>query len=271
MKLKKYFESQGTIFTTTTPDTPQHNRIAERTNRNLLDRTRSMLHHAKLPRSYWQDALDTAVYITNRCVPSSFKDKHMTRYEAWTGQKPSVSHLRVFGCDAYYRQQIITQISTMYIHIRYDSNTVGYYYVYDPALQKEIRTRDVTFDERSFSFGKRNDAGNNRNTHTTETSPQQSIQQQQQQNIYDLSDIIYVPIAAQPQTDKQMQPNNNHVAQTSTTQNNNHAVHNTNHYHTILKLNMTWTTWITRKINLVIPKPLHNSFQAYYLPYQKKP
>ena len=184
VKLKEYFDKKGTIFTTTAPDTPQHNGIAERTNRNLLDRTRSMLHHARLPRSYWQDALNTAVYITNRCVPSSFGNKHMTRYEAWTGQKPSVSHLRVFGCDAYYKvfhkekDNKLLPRARPCIFIRYDPNRVDYYYGDDPAIQREIRTRDVTFDEHSFSFGKRNSNGIENTINQTETNHTQHPEQQ---------------------------------------------------------------------------------------------
>jgi len=37
--------------------------------------------------------------MVNRTPPSSLEDK--ITCEVWTGKKPSLSHLRVFGCDAY--------------------------------------------------------------------------------------------------------------------------------------------------------------------------
>ena len=46
------------------------------------------------------EALKTAAYILNK-VPSKFVSK--TPYELWTGKKPSLAHLRVWGCAAEAR------------------------------------------------------------------------------------------------------------------------------------------------------------------------
>lgn len=100
-ELKTFFMKQGTVMTTTTKGTPQHNGIMERMNRTILEIARSMLWHAHMHVSYWMDAVTTAVYLINRMVPSSLKSLNMTRYEAWTGVKPDLSHLRVFGCDVF--------------------------------------------------------------------------------------------------------------------------------------------------------------------------
>jgi len=43
--------------------------------------------------------VDTACYLVNRSPSLALEDK--TPQEVWTGKKPSLSHLRVFGCDAY--------------------------------------------------------------------------------------------------------------------------------------------------------------------------
>jgi hypothetical protein len=37
--------------------------------------------------------------LVNRSPSSTLVEK--TPHEAWTGKKPSLEHLRVFGCDAY--------------------------------------------------------------------------------------------------------------------------------------------------------------------------
>jgi hypothetical protein len=41
----------------------------------------------------------TACYSVNQSPSSTLDDK--TPHEVWTGKKPSLTHVRVFGCDAY--------------------------------------------------------------------------------------------------------------------------------------------------------------------------
>jgi hypothetical protein len=50
-ELGKYLEEKGIQHEITTPDTPQHNGVAERMNRTLLDKVRAMLLNAGLPES----------------------------------------------------------------------------------------------------------------------------------------------------------------------------------------------------------------------------
>ena len=59
-----------------------------------------MINHYSLPESLWGEAIKTAVYILNR-VPSKAVAK--TSYELWTGKKPSIRHLHVWGCPAETR------------------------------------------------------------------------------------------------------------------------------------------------------------------------
>ncbi len=42
------------------------------------------------------NTVNTAVYIKNRCPTKALNSK--TPQEAWSGRKPDVFHLRVFGC-----------------------------------------------------------------------------------------------------------------------------------------------------------------------------
>ena len=74
--------------------TPQQNGVAKRQNRTLLDMVRSTMAHANLLVSFWGDALLTVAYILNR-VPSKSVPK--TLYELWTGRKPSLGDLRLWG------------------------------------------------------------------------------------------------------------------------------------------------------------------------------
>ena len=89
----------GIAWQKTTPYTPQQNGVAEKMNKTLMERARSMLHGAGLGQEFWVEAVNTACYLVNRSPSSALEDK--TPQEVWTGKKPSLSHLRVVGCDAY--------------------------------------------------------------------------------------------------------------------------------------------------------------------------
>ena len=45
------------------------------------------------------DAVDTTCYLVNRSPTSALVEKNPQ--EVWIGKKPSIKHMKVFGCDAY--------------------------------------------------------------------------------------------------------------------------------------------------------------------------
>jgi transposase InsO family protein len=89
--LQQYLRDKGIKHEMTTPDTPQHNGVAERMNRTLLDKVRAMLTDATLPETYWYDAIRYAAHIHN-VTPTQALDG-MTPEEAWSGNKPDVSDI----------------------------------------------------------------------------------------------------------------------------------------------------------------------------------
>ena len=72
------------------PKTPEQNGIAERMNRTLVETVQSMLFDARVPHSFWAEALSTAVYLRNRSPTKVLDD--MTRFEAWMKEKTRVEH-----------------------------------------------------------------------------------------------------------------------------------------------------------------------------------
>ncbi|KAL4383581.1 hypothetical protein GQ457_15G010250 [Hibiscus cannabinus] len=89
------------------PRSPQQNGVAERKNRSILNMARSMPKAKNMPKEFWAEA----VYLSNRS-PTKNVD-NVTPQEAWSGRKPSVRHIRVFGSIAYAhvpdKEQDVTQ------------------------------------------------------------------------------------------------------------------------------------------------------------------
>jgi hypothetical protein len=96
----RFLQENGIVAQYSMPGDPQQNGVAERRNRTLMDMVRSMLSYSILPISLWIETLKTAVHILNR-VPSKSVPK--TPYEIWTGRKPTLNYLHVWGCPAEAR------------------------------------------------------------------------------------------------------------------------------------------------------------------------
>ena len=133
----------------TTPYTPQQNGVAERMNRTLMERARSMLSGAGLEQKFWAEALAIACYLINRSPTSALVEK--TPMEAWSNKKPSLRHLRVFGCEAYahvpsVKRSKLENKAVKCIFIGYGVGVKGYK-LWDPVAEKVLYSRSVIFCE----------------------------------------------------------------------------------------------------------------------------
>ena len=75
----------------------------------------------------------------------------MTPYEAWTGDKPNVNNLRIFGCNAYAHvpkdERGKMDLKTKRcIFLGYGETTNGYRLYYEEK-RRVFFCRDVVFDE----------------------------------------------------------------------------------------------------------------------------
>ena len=149
-QMTTYLHTMGIERQTTVAGTPQQNGVAERANRTILEAARSMLHAARLPLDYWVYAVQTAVYLRNRSASRSLNN--LTPYEAWRGEKPDLSHLRVFGCRAYMwldkgkRDSKLHPRAIPVIFVGYPTEAKAWL-VQDPTDNKLHVTRDVQFIE----------------------------------------------------------------------------------------------------------------------------
>jgi hypothetical protein len=95
------------------------------------------------------------VYIQNRSPHRILKN--MTPEEAFSRKKPSVEHLRIFGCPVYIhvpkdKRKKLEPSGKKGIFVGY-SDTSKAYRIYVPGQQKIEISRDITFDEK-ISFKK---------------------------------------------------------------------------------------------------------------------
>lgn len=153
-EFKNYLKKHGIQHQLTAPYSPQQNGVAERFNRTVIEMAKTMLHNANLPYSFWAEAIYTATYIRNRCISRALDNKSITPEEIWTGFKPSVNHLRTFGCDAYaltndYRHKLEPK-AKKYIFVGYSIESKAYR-LWCPERRKIIISRDVKFNENSIN------------------------------------------------------------------------------------------------------------------------
>ena len=59
----------------------------------------TMVINANLPHRFWAEAFFTVTYLRNRSPTEAVGG--MTPHEAWTGEKPRIDGLWVFGCQAF--------------------------------------------------------------------------------------------------------------------------------------------------------------------------
>lgn len=58
-----------------------------------------MMAEKEMPTEFWVEVVNVSVYIQNRCYTSIIEKK--TPFKVFTGRKPGVKHLRVFGSLCY--------------------------------------------------------------------------------------------------------------------------------------------------------------------------
>ena len=113
-----------------------------------------MLKEKKLPLELWAEAVNTCVYVLNRSYTKSLENS--TPYEKWSGRKPSIDHLRVFGSVVHVkttkRVNKLEDRSNVMVFIGYELGAKAYRCL-DPLSFKVIISRDVVFEEcQSWDF-----------------------------------------------------------------------------------------------------------------------
>jgi hypothetical protein len=129
----------------TTPYNPQQNGVDERKNRTILEVVKTMIHDQDLPMCLWAEAVMAAVYVQNRLSHSALGLK--TPEEIFTGKKPEVSHLKIFGCPVFKeKRNKLDPSGKKGIFVGYCEVSKAFR-IYIPGQHHIEINRDVTFDE----------------------------------------------------------------------------------------------------------------------------
>jgi hypothetical protein len=128
---------------------PTKNGVSKRMNRTLLDKERSMLSGVGLTQEFWVEAVDIAKYLVNMSHSSVLFES--TPQEVWSSKNPLLSHIKVFGCDAFVhfpkeKRSKLDKKVVKCIFIEYKEGMKGYK-LCDPASRKIMYNRDVVFRE----------------------------------------------------------------------------------------------------------------------------
>ena len=94
--LRSFLSSHGISHLTSPPHTQEHNGIAERKHRHIVETGLTLLHEAKIPTTYWTYSFVAAVYLINR-LPSAVIN-NASPYQKLFGKPPNYLKLRIFGC-----------------------------------------------------------------------------------------------------------------------------------------------------------------------------
>ena len=131
------------------PYTPQRNGVAERRNRSLLDITRCLLLDKSLPGHLWGEAVKAPGDILN--LRSTKRHPDMTPNELFSGLKPSINHLRIFGSPVFSHiskpsKSKLDPRSERCILLSFDESAKAYR-CYRPSTNKVFISRDIFIDE----------------------------------------------------------------------------------------------------------------------------
>uniref|UniRef100_A0A2N9FCH3 Retroviral polymerase SH3-like domain-containing protein n=1 Tax=Fagus sylvatica TaxID=28930 RepID=A0A2N9FCH3_FAGSY len=115
---------------------------------------RSIMAQAKLPISFWGNALLTTAYILNRMHSQLVS---FTPYELWKGEKPNLEYLCPWGSSGFvhnttHKYGKLGPKARKHIFIRYFDSSKGYvmYGEHPNGVMIEIESRDIHFIKTDF-------------------------------------------------------------------------------------------------------------------------
>ena len=100
MPFSSFMSSHEILHQSSCAYTPQQNGVAERKNHHLVETTRTLLLHHKVPQRFWGDAILAACYLINR-MPSFVLHDQIPHSILLPTQPLFYLPPRVFGCICF--------------------------------------------------------------------------------------------------------------------------------------------------------------------------
>jgi len=149
-KFDAFLTKCGIQRQTSAPYSPQQNGVVERANKTIMECARNMILAQGLNLEFWGEAMNTAMYIKNRCPTKVFDSKILQ--EAWSGRKPDVSHLRVFAYVPDEKRTKLKSKSMPCVFLGYYEGTKAYRLMC-VETKRIIKSINVVFIEGSKEIG----------------------------------------------------------------------------------------------------------------------
>ncbi|CAI7817938.1 unnamed protein product, partial [Closterium sp. NIES-53] len=149
-EFRSWLKRHGIKQQLTTAYTPQSNGVAERANRTIIEGGRTILVDSGLPLRFWPLAIRHATVIKNR-VLTHVGGQHWVPMEKWSGKKPLIDMLRVFGCMGLVhvpkeKRDKLQAAAVWAVHLGLARGSKGWL-MWDPKSNTIFITRDAKFME----------------------------------------------------------------------------------------------------------------------------
>ena len=157
--LDEWCASFGITPQYTVPYMSIQNGVAERAIQTTENSVRAMIKDAELPIEFWAEAAETDAYLRNRTSTGPTVDGNPTSpEEAFTGEKPSIDHIRVWGCKCYSyvdakslpaegRRDKFMDRGRVGVFMGYVDETAKRYRLWAPDMGRVITSHAVKFNE----------------------------------------------------------------------------------------------------------------------------
>ncbi|CAI7896192.1 unnamed protein product [Closterium sp. NIES-54] len=150
VEFRSWLKWHGIKQQLTTAYTPQSNGVAQRANRTIIVGGRTILVDSGLPLRFWPLAIRHATVIKNR-VLTHVGGQHWVPMEKWSGKKPLVDMLRVFGCMGLVhvpkeKRDKLQAAAVWAVHLGLARGSKGWL-MSDPKSNTIFTTRDAKFME----------------------------------------------------------------------------------------------------------------------------
>lgn len=134
---------------------PQQNGEAEHANGTIIEMARSILYAQYFKLEFWAEVIVNRVYTCYQCPTKALEST--TPNEAWSGSRPHMEYIRIFGCIAYAmvldeKKTKLNAKGMKCIFLGYCKGT-KVYRLMCIETKKIIKYRDIMFIEDKTSIG----------------------------------------------------------------------------------------------------------------------